>query len=144
MKNWNKTGKVKAIFILIISLISLLLFDHNENIDKQNDFYLGMSLITFIIALLFFPLVIKLWSFLGIKFKKPNWNENPISLNYSKSLNFHLFFSFWIISYGFLKTIFTAIKFNKLDGEGIMFLITGVGVFIGIKLAIIWIRNKMK
>ncbi|MDT7831076.1 hypothetical protein RQM59_01725 [Flavobacteriaceae bacterium S356] len=144
MKNWNKTGKVKALVILVICVLSLILFDYNENAEERNDFYLGISLITFLVALLFFPLVIKLWSVFGIKFQKPNWNENPISLNYSKSLNLHLFVAFWIISYGFLKTIFIAIKFNKLYGEGIMFLVTGIGIFIGIKLGIAWLGDKIE
>ena len=35
-------------------------------------------------------------------------------------------------------------KFNKLYGEGIMFLVTGIGIFIGIKLGIAWLGNKIE
>lgn len=144
MKNWNRIGKVKALTILMISLLSLIIFDYNEDIELQNDFYLAISIITFVIALLFFPLVLKLWSFLGIKFKKPSWNKNPISLNLSNSLNLHLFIAFLLISYGGLKAVYIAVWFQKLYGEGVLFLVTGIGVIIGIKLGIAWLGNKIE
>ena len=143
MKNWNRTGKVKALIILMISLISLTVFDYDENIELRNDFYLGTRIITFLLALLFFPLVTKFWSLLGVKFKKPNWNKNPISLNFPNSLNLHYFIAFLIISSGFLKTIFIAIKFQELYGEGILFLVTGIGIIIGLRLSVAWLGTKI-
>ena len=120
MESWNKTGKIKSFLVLILSLLPLFIFNFNENPELMNDYYLGVSVVIFIFIILFLTLVTKLWSFFGIEFIKPSWNENPLSLNFSKSLNFFQFVGYWFITSSIIKILFIGVFYQNLERESIL------------------------
>ena len=142
MKHWNKIGKIKSLVILILCILSLMLLDFNEKTESKNDFYIGITILTFLFVILFFPLITKFWSLLGFKFEKPNWNENPIALKFSKSLNFFQFIAFWFISSGFISALFVGVFNHQFDGESTHLFFTGISLLIGIKMSLKWLNKN--
>jgi hypothetical protein len=138
----NKIGKIKSILVLIFSLIPLFLFNFNENSELVNEYYLGISFVIFTFIIIFLTLVTKIWSLFGIEFQKPNWNENPISLNFSKSLNFFQFIGYWFIISGIINILFVGIFYQNIERESIIKLVYGIALIIGIKLSLKWLKKK--
>jgi len=144
MNNWNTTARIKSILILVISLIPLFFISFNKNTEFVNNSYLGISAFVFIFTILFLPLITKFWSLFGIEFKKPNWNENPLSLNFSKSMNFFQFGGYWFITSGITKILFVGIFYQKFHGESFMIFVYGISLIIGIKLSLKWLNKGGK
>ena len=144
MKSWNKIGKMKSIAIFVISIFPLFFSGYNKNTELLNESYLIISVFIFIFATLFLPLITKFWSLVGIEIKKPNWNENPISFNFSKGLNFFQFCGYWFTTSGILKVIFSGIFYQKLDSEGVILFVYGISILLGIKLSIKWLNKGGK
>ena len=142
MRNWNKTGKIKSIIILVFSLLSLTIMNSNESRELQNEFYIEISFLVLLFVILFFPLVTKFWSLFGFDFKKPNWNENPLSLNFSKSLIFHQFIAYLFITKGIITFLYVGIFHEEIDGESVVLFIVGISSIIGIKLSIKWLKKS--
>ncbi len=144
MKNWNKIGKIKSLAILILCVLSLMLVDFSRKTEFRNDFFIGIIILTFLFFVSFLPLITKFWSLLGFKFEKPNWNENPITFKFSKSLNFFQFMTFWFISSGFINTLFVGIFNQQFDGESSNLFFAGISLLIGIKLSLKWLNKNRK
>ena len=140
---WNKMGRIKSSIILISSLFPLFLFNLDNGAELINSSVLGISVIFFISIILFLTLVTKFWSLFGIEFKKPNWNESPISLNFSKSLNFFQFIGYWFITSGITKIIFIGVFYQILERESVLLFFYGISLLVGIKLSLKWL-NKSK
>ncbi|PQJ73629.1 hypothetical protein BTO14_10270 [Polaribacter butkevichii] len=137
IENWNKIGKIKSFLILLFSILPLILFKVREDLDSLNNFeILGISIMIFVFVILFLAFITKLWSWFGIEFKKPTWNENPLSLNSSKSLNFFQFMGFWFITSGIIKILFIGVFHQKFDKESILLFVYGISLIIGIKLSL--------
>jgi len=141
IKNWNKTGKIKSLLIITFSLLSLTILSFNENRELRNEFYIGISCLLFLFIIIFFPLVTKFWSLFGFNFKKPNWNENPLSLNFSKSLIFHQFMAYLFLTKGIITIIYVGIFHQQFDGASVLLFIVGISSIIGIKLSLIWLKK---
>ena len=144
MKSWNKIGKMKSIAIFVISIFPIFFSGYNKNTELLNDSYLIISVLIFIFTTLFLPLITKFWSLVGIEIKKPNWNENPISFNFSKGLNFFQFCGYWFTTSGILKAVFFGIFYQKLDSEGVILFVYGISILLGIKLSIKWLNKGGK
>ena len=144
MKSWNKIGKMKSIAIFVISIFPLFFSGYNKNKELLDNSYLVISIMIFVFATLFLPLITKFWNLLGIEIKKPNWNENPISFNFSKGLNFFQFCGYWFTTSGFLKVLFVGIFYQKLDSEGVILFVYGISILFGIKLSIKWLNKGGK
>jgi hypothetical protein len=142
MKNWNKTGKIKSILILVFSLLSLTIINSNENRELRNEFYVGISFLVLLFVIIFIPLVTKFWSLFGFDFKKPNWNENPLSLNFSKSLISHQFIAYLFITKGIITLLYVGIFYQQFDGESALLFIVGISSIIGIKLSVKWLKKS--
>ena len=142
MKNWNKIGKIKSLVILILCILSLTLVDFSGKTEFKNDFYIGIIILIFLFFVSFLPLITKFLSLLGFKFEKPNWNENPITFKFSKSLNFFHFMAFWFISSGFINTLFVGIFNQQFDGESANLFFAGISLLIGIKLSLKWLNKS--
>tara|TARA_R110001599_G_scaffold351688_1_gene584272 strand:+ start:946 stop:1410 length:465 start_codon:yes stop_codon:yes gene_type:complete len=142
MKNWNKIGKIKSIVILILCLLSLMLVDLSGKTEFENDYFIGIIILTFLFFMLFLPLITKFWSLFGFKFEKPNWNENPITLKFSKGLNFFQFIAFWLICSGFINVLFVGIFNQQFDGESAQLFFAGISLLIGIKLSLKWLNKS--
>jgi hypothetical protein len=144
MKNWNKIGKIKSLVILVLCVLSLTLVDFSGKTEFKNDFIIGIVIMTFLFIVSFLPLITKFWSSFGFKFEKPNWNENPITFKFSKSLNFFQFMAFWFISSGFINTLFVGIFNQQFDGENANLFFAGISLLIGIKLSLKWLNKSGK
>ena len=142
MKNWNKIGIIKGLVILILCVISLSLQNFNGETELQNDIYIGIIILTFLFSVLFLPLITKFWSLFGFKFEKPNWNENPITFKFSKSLNFFQFIAFWFISSGFVNVLIIGILNQRFDGESANLFVAGISLLMGIKLSLKWLNKN--
>ena len=143
IRGWNKTGKIKSFIILLFSILPLILFKTGENFSSLNNSEIfGLSFMIFVFVIFFLSIVTKLWSWFGIDFEKPNWNENPISLNPSKSLNFFQFVGFWFITSGIIEIIFIGLFYQKIGKENILLFVFGVSLIIGIKLSLKLLNKK--
>ncbi|MCH3881689.1 hypothetical protein [Tenacibaculum aquimarinum] len=142
IKNWNKTGKIKSLLIITFSLLSLTFLSFNESRELRNEFYIGISFLLFLFIIIFFPLVTKFWSLFGIDFEIPNWNENPLSLNFSKSLIFHQFIAYLLIAKGIITVLYVGIFYQQFEGENALFFIVGISILIGIKLSLKWVNKS--
>lgn len=142
MKNWNKIGKIKSSVILILCVLALILFDYNEEQESQMDFHFGITILTFLFIVLFFPIITKFWSLFGFKFEKPSWNESPISFKFSKSFNFFQFMAFWFISSGLVNALAIGVLNQRFDGKSVHLFFAGIGILIGIKLSLKWMNQE--
>lgn len=143
MKNWNRTGKIKSLVILILCIISLILVDfNNEKTELKNDFHIIMIILNSLYVVLFFPLSAKFWSLFGNKFDKPKWNENPITFKSSKIFNFFQFIAFWFICQGFIHVLLVGLFLQRFDGENAQTLFGGISLLIGIKLSLKWLDKS--
>jgi len=142
MKNWNKTGIIKSILILILCILSLILLDFDEKMELYSGFYVVTIILTFLFIVLFFLLISKFWNLLGFKFEKPNWNENPISLKFSKSFNFFEFIAYWFITSGIINVVFVGIFNQQFDGESAHLFFAGISLLIGMKLSLKWLNKS--
>lgn len=132
MKNWNKTGKIKAIILAILFFPNLIV---------ASPVHLNLGLLQFIIPLLFgafaLPLIIKLNAIFGvIKIEKPSWNENPINLNHP--LVFFQFATWLILTNGISMIIGAALIHHTFHAFGLLAIMFGIGTLIGIRLTIKW------
>ena len=141
MKNWNKIGKIKSLVIFILCVLSLSLLNFNRETESKNDFHIVTIILTFLFFALFLPLISKFWSLFGFKFEKPNWNENPITFKFSKSLNFFQFIAYWCISSGIANVLIVGILNQRFDGENANLFVAGISLLIGIKLSLKWLNK---
>lgn len=141
MKNWNKTGKIKSLVILILCFLSVVIRDFDGKSESDTGFYIGLILVNFLFVVIFFPLSTKFWSMFGTKFDKPSWNENPITFKSSKVFNFFQFIAFWFMSAGFINVLLVGIINQQFDGENAHLFFGGLSLFIGIKLSLKWLNK---
>ena len=142
MKNWNKIGKIKSLVILILCVLSLMLVDFSGKTEFKNDFFIGIVILTSLFIVIFLPLITKFWSLFGFKFEKPNWNENPVTFKFSKSLNFFQFIAFWFISSGLVNVLVVGVFNQSFDGESANLFVAGISLLIGIKLSLKWLNKS--
>ncbi len=142
MKNWNKIGKIKSLVIFILCVLSISLLNFNGESESKNDFHIVTIILTFLFFVIFLPLITKFWSLFGFKFEKPNWNENPITFKFSKSLNFFQFMAFWFISSGFINVLVVGVFNQTFDGESANLFVGGISLLIGIKLSLKWLNKS--
>lgn len=136
IKKWNKTGKIKAIILGVLALPNLLLpIEGNE--------YYGMTAIfmPLVFACIAIPLIVIFnRAVLGREIKKPNWNDNPLTLKYP--LNFFHFGALFFIIVGFSIIIGTGIKFQTINNLGLSTILFGIGILIGNLLVLNWKKVK--
>ncbi|WP_298782616.1 hypothetical protein [uncultured Polaribacter sp.] len=136
-ESWNNIGKIKSLIILIISIAPLILLKIGENMEilKFSE-TLILSIMTFLFGIIFLIIITKLWNLFGIKFEKPKWNENIITLDFSKSLNFLYFFGVLSICSGIIQFIYIGIIYQKTDFNSIISIVFGISLLSGIKLSL--------
>lgn len=117
-------------------MVSILLIDFEDKNRIESEFHFEILLMILAIFTLFFPVIIKFWSFFGFKFKKPNWNGNPFSLDYSNGFTFFQFVAYWFICSGFLNFLFILIFSQHFDSENIYLFFSGICILIGMNLSL--------
>jgi hypothetical protein len=125
----NKTGKVKAAILVILSLPNLFFPMQLANEDYSMAI---TSLIFGIIAVIFFTkLNLKNK---GKKIDKPHWNDNPINTN--NRLAVYQFWGFFFLSIGASMIIGSLLKFQLLNTFGLTSVLFGIGILLGIFLSL--------
>lgn len=136
MKNWNKTGKIKAIILGLLALPNLLM-----PIGATGQQGLVMILMPLIFGSIAIPLIAKFnGAVLGREIIKPNWNDNPLTLK--RPLTFFHFGSFFFLTVGLSMLLGTAIKFQTLSFFGLTAISFGLGILIGIWLTLKTTKSK--
>lgn len=135
MKNWNRTGKIKAIILGLLALPNLFM-----PIGATGQQGLAMILMPLIFGSIAIPLITKFNSGLGREIIKPTWNDNPLAMN--RPLSFFHFASFFFLTIGLSMLVGTGIKFQTLSFFGLTSISFGLGIFIGIWLTLKWSKSK--
>jgi hypothetical protein len=135
MKNWNKTGKIKAIILGLLFLPNIF-----APIGAQPHQGLTMIFTPLIFGSIALPLIIKFNTLFGREISKPNWNDSPLTLK--KPLVMFDFFAYFFLTVGLSMLIGTGIKFHSLSNFGLTSISFGLGIFIGIWLTLKWTKKK--
>ena len=136
IKSWNTIGKIKAVFTILYSLVSLLIHFDTSGMDVLSIFassFFGCIMIT---------LFIKLFYIIQRKeIVKPTWNDNPLAITQPLKL-FH-FGAYLFITMGFTMLIETGIRFQNLNLMGLSAVLNGLGILAGIELLLKWKKAKL-
>lgn len=135
MKNWNKTGKVKAIILGLLALPNLLM-----PIGATGQQGIAMILMSLIFGSIAIPLIAKFNAGLRRKIVKPTWNDNPLTMK--QPLSFFHFGSFFFLTVGLSMLLGTAIKFQTVSFLGLTAISFGLGILIGIWLTLKTTKSK--
>tara|TARA_R110002124_G_scaffold287317_1_gene472645 strand:- start:1235 stop:1660 length:426 start_codon:yes stop_codon:yes gene_type:complete len=139
MKEWNRTGKIKAILLVVFSFPNLIA---PIGVNPQQGLLVSI-LMPLIFGSIAIPLIYKSNSaLLGREIAKPHWNDNPLALK--RPFSFFHFGAFFFLAVGLSMVIGTAIKFQILSQYGLTSLFFGIGIMIGIALTLMWINKKNK
>jgi hypothetical protein len=128
MKDWNKTGKIKAIILGILFLPNLV-----KPIGAQPDFGFAIIVMPLIFGIIAIPFITKINSaILGQVIERPTWNDNPLILK--RPLSFFHFGAFFFLTTGLSMIIGTIIKYQQLNKFGLTAISFGIGILLGIQL----------
>jgi hypothetical protein len=129
-KNWNRTGKIKALILGVLFLPNIV-----WPINSSTDSSITSSLFPLIFGVIAIPLVVKINSFIfGLKIEKPTWNHNPLHL--LKPLLFFHFMAVFFISTGISIIIGTLWKYQAFNQFGLSGIFFGIGILLGIELTL--------
>ena len=135
-ESWNNIGKIKSLIILIISILSLILLETGKNTDTLEFYeFLIMSIMSFTFVI-FIVIVIKLQSLFGVRFEKPKWNENIITVDSSKILNSIYFVGVLLITSGIIEFLYVGITYQKLEFETFISIVLGISILSGIEMSL--------
>ena len=129
MKNWNKTGIIKAILLLLLSI---------PNMITPYEYPTKIGILTSLLIPLFFSIIATSFIIkrkLGLRIqevKPPHWNDNPVKNKSFLSLSH--FGGYLFLSIGLAILLGSFIKFQNLNEFGLMSFAFGLGIIIGIKL----------
>ena len=125
MKNWNPTGIIKTIVLVLLTIPNLFVPWPN-----QPEFNLVVCLLAFLTGGFFMYFVARYNIFiLDRGYTEPEWNDNPFARN--KPLAFFQFLSYLILFYGVTLIIGTAIKVKAVSSYGIAAFSFGFGMLLG-------------
>lgn len=129
MKNWNKTGIIKAVILGLLFLPNII-----TPIGAQPDFDFFTILVPpLIFGIVAMPLILKISAAIfGLVIEKPNWNDNPLS--FKKPLRFFHFGAFFFLTTGLSMLIGTLVKFQQFNAFGLTTVSFGIGILLGIQL----------
>jgi hypothetical protein len=137
MKNWNITGKIKAVVLGLFSL-PLLFAPIGANPPQG---FLSSLLMPLLFGSFMIPVVVKVSSSI-FKFEvlKPQWNDNPFKLK--RPLIFFQFVAFFYLSIGSSIIIGSALSYQFLNLFGLTSISMGAGILTGIHLLLKWEKPK--
>ncbi|MCB0804124.1 MAG: hypothetical protein KDB74_13585 [Flavobacteriales bacterium] len=128
MKDWNKTGKIKAVILGILFLPNII-----KPIGAQPDMSIVMLLAPFIFGIVAIPFITKINAALfGQIIERPTWNDNPLSLK--RPLSLFQFGAFFFLTSGLSMIVGTLIKYQQLSDFGLTSISFGIGILLGIRL----------
>lgn len=132
MKNWNKTGHIKTIILGILFFLNLIVT--SPVVPKLG---VAQYLLPLIFGALVLPLIIRVNIGIGIgKIEAPSWNDNP--LKFSRPLVFYQFGAWFMITNGSSMVLGSVIIHQTFHTFGFAAIMFGIGILIGIQLAMKW------
>jgi hypothetical protein len=135
MNTWNKTGKIKALIIAILALVSLLV-----PIRDTGDKSFIVILTPLVFGCVAVPLILKFNSiFLKKEIIKPTWNDNP--LTNKRPISLFYFGAFFFIAIGLSMLFSTLISFQTLNIFGLTSISFGLGILNGIWITLKWLKS---
>ena len=132
MEDLNNTGKIK-LAILGVFFLPNLLFPLNVHAPLN----LGMLLMPIIFGSIAIPLIAKFNQGLGAEISKPNWNDK---LTITRPLVLFHFAAYFFLTAGLSVMMGTLIKFKNLNSIGLNCIFFGIGILLGISIALKWKR----
>lgn len=137
MRNWNKIATVKTLFLLISAvpnLVKPLLASEITHIPFTAFLVFGLSAVIV-------PLISKFYNLLGWGAASPLWTDNPFKL--SNHLSFFQLLAFFLLTIGISVALGTIIADRQVNYFSVVPIMFGLGVLVGIRLALVWNRQKM-
>ena len=132
MTHWNKTGKIKAIILVIIFIPNLIIGS-----PVAPNFGISLLITPLIFGAFAIPLIARINTSIGLgKIEKPNWNDNP--LKHSRPLVFFQYGAWFMLITGTSMLIGSAIKFQIFQTFGMASIMFGTGMLLGIRLTLKW------
>ena len=134
-KNWNRTGRIKAIALILLMLPNLL---------RPMPLDLKMETVAIIAPFLFgciaIPLIARFNAAIGKEIRRPAWNDNPLTLKYP--LSFFHFGAAFFISIGISMFLGTLIRYFSFNIFGLVSILYGAGMLVGIHISLRWMLKK--
>lgn len=134
-KEWNRTGRIKAIVLLVLMLPNLFVpvpFDQRMG---------AVAIIApFIFGCLVVPLIARFNAAFGKEIRKPTWNDNPFNRKYP--LSFFHFGGVFFITTGISLLLGTAISTYSLNTFALISIMYGAGMLVGIQIGLKWMLKK--
>ena len=128
MKDWNKTGKIKAVILGILFLPNII-----KPIGAQPNMSFVMILMPLVFGIVAIPFITKInAAIFGQVIERPTWNDNPMTLK--RPLSFFHFGAFFFLTSGLSMIIGTLIKYQQLNQFGLTTISFGIGILLGILL----------
>jgi len=128
MKDWNKTGKIKAIILGILFLPNII-----KPIGAQPNMSFAMIIVPLVFGIIVIPFITKInAAIFGYVIDRPTWNDNPLTLK--RPLNIFHFGAFFLLTTGLSIVIGTLIKYQQLNQFGLAAISFGIGILLGIQL----------
>lgn len=134
MHNWNKTAKIKSLIILFLSFINLYLIDFGFKYFGVSEFSFAILILYFFTFSILLPIFFKFWNLFGFTFKKPNWNDNFLTIKFSYGLNFFHFFAIFSVISNLLNFFFILLFSRTIEYDFLIRLFAGLFTLLGIEI----------
>jgi hypothetical protein len=131
MRNWNRTGKIKAIILGVLFIINIIMPTESYVSGIPIHMILG-PLIFGLIAIPIITIVNR--ALFSQLISNPSWNDNPITTKHP--LRFFHFAAFFFLVTGLGTISGTALKFQQFNVIGLTVIFFGLGILGGIFLTI--------
>lgn len=137
MNNWNRIGKIKALFIVVFDLMSLI----TPIVVNLNQGIVVSVAMPLFFGSIIIPSIIKFnHTLFDFELAEPNWNDS--SLIRKKPLVRLQFNAFLFLAVGLGISIGTAVRFQFLSQIGLFAIFFGIGILIGVNLTLKWVKIK--
>ncbi|TRX48384.1 hypothetical protein FNH22_29140 [Fulvivirga sp. M361] len=132
MKNWNKIGYGKAIFLAIFAVINFLDPIYYTLTDVLLKFLstVGAVIGWAIFGTIITVLIVKVF---GGTLTKPNWNDNPFKLR--EPMVLMQFISIGVIIFGCSNSLSVFLNHGDISLYGLQNILGGIGIMISMKLS---------
>ena len=132
MKDWNKIGYTKSIFIALITGLSIVdpIYYRLDGLLTFLTITIGATIGWAIFSTLIVGVIVK---FFGGRITEPNWNDNPLCLR--EPLIFMNFAGIAEIFFGFANIAGILVNQIEFNAYGLQNIFGGVGILISIKLS---------
>ncbi len=129
MENWNRTGKIKTLIILIMAVLYANTGEYENSIDSMT---IGKAVVIGSICWILFSILLivglQFWKLLKYKFYKADWNKNPFKPNLFKLsiLTAWQFFGYFLVLISLPKILLQLVITGQIRGENMAMFAMGL------------------